>query len=98
MEISIGTRMIRPLMKTLLDAWNEGPFVFISSVDVYGYPEWVPVTEDHPLDATYSDYAGGKVHCEALLRQVAGERGRDDFCILRPPHIWGRTRAATNGW
>lgn len=76
-------------METLLDAWDKGAFVFISSVDVYGYPRWVPVTEDHPLDETYSGYGQGKVRCEALLREAAQARGRDNLSILRPPHIWG---------
>lgn len=75
-------------METLLDTWDQGAFVFISSVDVYGYAQWVPVTEDHPLNA-YSDYGHGKVRCEALLWAAAQARGRDDFSILRPPHIWG---------
>jgi len=76
-------------METLLDAWDEGAFVFISSVDVYGHAQYVPIDEDHPLDETYSGYGWGKVRCKALLREVAQARGRDDFSILRPPHIWG---------
>ena len=39
-------------MEILLDAWEQGAFVFISSLDVYGYARRLPVTEDHPLDAT----------------------------------------------
>jgi nucleoside-diphosphate-sugar epimerase len=76
-------------MQTLLEVWDTGPFVFISSVDVYGYPQYVSVDEDHPLDEAFSGYARGKVHCEGLLREAAQVRGRDDFAILRPPHIWG---------
>lgn len=76
-------------METLLDAWDQGAFVFISSVDVYGHAQYVPIDEDHPLDETYSGYGRGKIHCEALLREIAQARGRDDFSILRPPHIWG---------
>jgi nucleoside-diphosphate-sugar epimerase len=77
-------------MRALLEQWNTGAFVFISSVDVYGYPqEKIPVTEEHPLDPSYSPYGGGKVRCEALLQAAAEARGRQDFSILRPPHIWG---------
>lgn len=76
-------------MQTLLDAWDAGPFVFISSVDVYGYPHYLPIDEEHGLDETYSGYAGGKVRCETLLHEAAQARERDDFAILRPPHIWG---------
>lgn len=76
-------------MNVLLEAWDQGPFVYISSVDVYGYPKWVPVTEDHPLHENYSDYGRGKVKCEELLRIKALERGRNDFSILRPGNIFG---------
>ena len=74
-------------METLLNAWESGPFVFISSVDVYGYATDRPITEDTPLQP-YSAYGAGKVRCEAML-QPAAIKGRYHFSILRPPHIWG---------
>ncbi|MBV9791402.1 MAG: NAD(P)-dependent oxidoreductase [Chloroflexi bacterium] len=74
-------------METLLDAWESGPFVFISSVDVYGYATDRPITENTPLHP-YSAYGAGKVRCEAML-QAAAIKGRYHFSILRPPHIWG---------
>jgi nucleoside-diphosphate-sugar epimerase len=79
-------------MQALLGQWDTGPFVFISSTDVYGYAQELPVTEAHPLDPAYSSYGGGKVSCEALLQAAAAARGRQDFSILRPPHIWGPHR------
>lgn len=61
-----------------------------SSVDVYGYPQYLPVDEGHPLDEAYSGYGRGKVRCEGLLlREAAQARRRDNSAILRPPHIWG---------
>jgi nucleoside-diphosphate-sugar epimerase len=76
-------------MQALLDHWDSGAFVFVSSTDVYGYTHELPATEAHPLDPAYSSYGGGKVRCEALLQDAAAARGRQDFSILRPPHIWG---------
>jgi nucleoside-diphosphate-sugar epimerase len=73
-------------MRVLLGTWQRGPFVFISSVDVYGWPLQNPVTEDQPL---LTPYAWGKVRCEELLADAARRRGKADFSILRPPHIWG---------
>jgi nucleoside-diphosphate-sugar epimerase len=75
-------------MASLLDAWESGPFVFISSVDVYGYASDRPITEDTPLNP-YSAYGTGKVRCEALLAEAAAAKGNSNFSILRPPHIWG---------
>lgn len=75
-------------MSSLLDAWQAGPFVFISSVDVYGYVEHTPITEDTPLKP-YSAYGQGKVRCEAMLEAAGAAKGNLNFSILRPPHIWG---------
>lgn len=76
-------------MRTLLDNWREGPFVFISSLDVYGITDADPITEQHPLSTTYNEYATGKVICEQLLQERAREHRRTDFSILRAPYIWG---------
>lgn len=75
-------------MASLPDAWESGPFVFISSVDVYGYATDRPITEDTPLNP-YSDYGAGKVRCETMLAAAAAAKGNSNFSILRPPHIWG---------
>lgn len=73
----------------LADAWDRGPFVYISSTSVYGNDTHsVLVTEDHPLDEN-EDYQRGKVRSEAMLRQIAQARRRSDFTILRPPFIMG---------
>jgi nucleoside-diphosphate-sugar epimerase len=74
-------------MEALLSTWGQGPFVFISSVSVYGRSRWVPTTEEHPLD-DQSSYGRGKIDCETLLTEYARQKGRTDFSILRPPHIW----------
>lgn len=81
----------------LLDAWTHGPFVFVSSLDVYGAPQQIPIGEDHPLvesAASYDQgdltgYAYGKVLCERMLAAKAATQGRSDYASLRAPHIWG---------
>ncbi len=78
-------------MAALLEAWEHGPFVFISSVSVYGESLWLPTTEDHPLNDT-SGYGQGKIRAEKLLAAAASQRGRQDWSVLRPPHIWGPDR------
>jgi nucleoside-diphosphate-sugar epimerase len=70
--------------RALVESWREGPFVFTSTLDVYGLASGL-VTEDAPLSATFTDYARGKVECERLL----GAAGRGDHTILRAPYIWG---------
>jgi nucleoside-diphosphate-sugar epimerase len=78
-------------MRTLLDAWEQGSFVFISSVDVYGYPDHVPVEEEDQLMPSWpaDAYGRAKVCCEQLLQEAAQSKGRGDWSVLRPPHIWG---------
>ena len=76
-------------MQALLDGWHAGPFVFVSSLDVYGFVGAAPVTEDQPLSETYGDYGRGKVICEGMLADRAAADGRTDFVSCRAPHILG---------
>lgn len=75
--------------QALLDGWQHGPFVFLSSLDVYGYSTAPLIGEDTPLDETHNDYARGKIVCERLLAAAAQRQGRSDWSSLRAPHIWG---------
>jgi nucleoside-diphosphate-sugar epimerase len=76
-------------MEALLGAWESGPFVFISSLDVYGLAGPGPITEDTPTTETYNDYSRGKVICERMLAEAAARAGRADHVMLRAPYIWG---------
>lgn len=72
-------------MAALLAGWPRGPFVFISSLDVYGFAGAGVITEDTPVTESHTDYARGKVICERLL----ADAGRSDWVALRAPYIWG---------
>lgn len=73
-------------MRVLLDAWGSGPFVYISSLDVYGWPTVPWITEATPLlGAAFNEYAHGKVVCERMIAAA----GRTDYTSLRAPYIWG---------
>ena len=76
-------------MEDLLAGWQTGPFVFISSLDVYGFAGPGPITETTPVSESYTDYSRGKVVCERLLVEAAGRAGRSDHVALRAPYIWG---------
>ena len=79
-------------MNALLDGWRVGPFVFMSSLDVYGLTNDQDIDETHPLSSSYNDYATGKVHCEQVLEARASSPttgGQRHFVSLRAPHIWG---------
>lgn len=76
-------------MQALLSSWQEGRFIFISSLDVYGLTSAELVTEDSPLCETYNDYSRGKVICERLLGEAAGRSGRHEPVMLRAPYIFG---------
>lgn len=75
-------------MQALLDGWQAGPFVFFSSLDVYGLATAPLISEETPLDEDYNDYARGKIVSERLLLEAAQRQGRPDFTSLRAPHIW----------
>src|SRR5262249_15513882 len=75
-------------MQALLSAWQDGPFVFFSSLDVYGFSKAPLISEDEALDESYNDYARGKVVSERLLEEAAKQAARGGMSILRAPHIW----------
>ena len=62
-------------MQALLDGWQAGPFIFINSLDVYGFAQTSPITETHGLNENYGDYARGKIVCERLLTEKAQALG-----------------------
>lgn len=76
-------------MQALLAGWQTGPFVFLSSLDVYGFAGPGPITEDTPPREDYTDYGRGKVACERLLAEAAARSGRGGHVMLRAPYIWG---------
>lgn len=76
-------------MKILLNNWEHGPFIFISSVDVYGYQRQNKIIDELcPLSGEMNPYSAGKIACETLLIQDAKRRGRNDFTIFRSPWIF----------
>jgi UDP-glucose 4-epimerase len=69
----------------LLEAMNECGvkiLVFSSSATVYGEPQFLPLTEDHPLSAT-NPYGRSKLMIEDMLRDVHKSDASWRFGILR---------------
>ena len=56
--------------------------VFSSSATVYGDPDFLPITEDHPLRST-NPYGRSKLHIEEMLRDVAISNPDFTAAILR---------------
>jgi len=82
-------------MEVLLKNWENGPFVFISSLDVYGtHPKSAIVDETHPLSGERNPYSAGKISCEEILIEAAKKRGRSDFSIFRAPWIFSPSHAS----
>jgi nucleoside-diphosphate-sugar epimerase len=74
--------------RRLLTKWGRGPFILLSSTDVYGPLRRIPADESHPLDPSHW-YGRGKMACEEQLRSAAKSRKRTDYVIFRPPYILG---------
>jgi len=69
----------------LLEAMKEcgvTNLVFSSSATVYGEPQRLPLTEDHPLSAT-NPYGRTKLMVEEMLRDVQKSDASWRICILR---------------
>ncbi|MDY6967912.1 MAG: NAD(P)-dependent oxidoreductase [Spirochaetota bacterium] len=75
-------------MLALLEIWNKGPFIFISSTDVYGPLRKIPADEEHPLMPS-NWYGFGKSICEQTLQFSGRMKGNDNFVIFRAPYILG---------
>lgn len=74
-----------------LDAFAapERQYVFVSTVDVFGYPlSRLPVRESDEHREPNSPYALAKRDCERLV-QAAGEAGRLAVTIIRPGYSMG---------
>ncbi len=56
--------------------------VFSSSATVYGDPDFLPITEDHPLRST-NPYGRSKLHIEEMLRDLAASDPDFTAAILR---------------
>jgi len=67
-----------------------GQFIFVSTVDVYGYPlARLPFREDDPWHpTTQSPYADEKRLCEKLFRQASSD-GDLPLTIARPAYSFG---------
>jgi UDP-glucose 4-epimerase len=61
---------------------NVRTLVFSSSATVYGDPQWLPLTEDHPLSAT-NPYGRTKLMIEEILRDLYRSDDSWRFAILR---------------
>ncbi|MET3984708.1 condensation domain-containing protein [Streptomyces sp. PvR034] len=76
-------------MEAMVDAWNGGPFVFVSSVDAYGQPAGALVAEESPSREELSAYGRAKIDCERILLAAAGTGGRGGASAVRSPIVWG---------
>ncbi|KJK59367.1 condensation domain-containing protein [Saccharothrix sp. ST-888] len=79
-------------MRTLVDSWRRGSFVFVSSIDAYGRPAGVEVAEGAPAELPVSAYGQGKLDCERILLEAAGTQGRGPASAVRSPIVWGPHR------
>ncbi|MFH9352392.1 condensation domain-containing protein [Kitasatospora sp. NPDC017646] len=76
-------------MRTLLDGWSGGPFVFVSSIDAYGRPSGTDVAEGGPSGAPVTAYGQAKLDCERMLFETAAATGRGPATVVRAPIVWG---------
>ncbi|MEV7602314.1 condensation domain-containing protein [Kitasatospora sp. NPDC089797] len=76
-------------MRTLLDGWTGGPFVFVSSIDAYGRPAGTDVAEGGPSGAPVTAYGQAKLDCERMLFETAEATGHGPATVVRAPIVWG---------
>lgn len=69
---------------------NNAKLVYLSSY-VYGTPEYMPIDENHPIQA-FNPYATTKVMCEEMCRGYARDFGVP-MVVFRPFNIYGKGQA-----
>ena len=75
--------------QNLLAALPRPPshIVFASTLDVYGVPEWLPLTEDHPTNPVTA-YGEAKLLAERTLEDYCRKHDKK-LTILRLSHVYG---------
>ena len=105
---AVGESVAKPLLYydnnvvgtiRLLEAMREAGvrnLVFSSSATVYGDPQRLPLTEDHPLSATNA-YGQSKLMIEEILRDVSRSEAGWRVALLRYFNPVGAHRSGTIG-
>ncbi|MBK7663932.1 MAG: UDP-glucose 4-epimerase GalE [Sterolibacteriaceae bacterium] len=105
---AVGESVAKPLLYydnnvvgtiRLLEAMREAGvrnLVFSSSATVYGDPQRLPLTEDHPLSATNA-YGRSKLMIEEILRDVSRSEAGWRVALLRYFNPVGAHRSGTIG-
>lgn len=76
-------------MWTLVQNWRKGPFIYVSSMDVYGETRGCLIDEQEPLRPA-TNYGLGKLLCEQMLIYEGGILEKNNYKIFRLPYIFGR--------
>ena len=105
---AVGESVAKPLLYydnnvvgtiRLIEAMREAGvrnLVFSSSATVYGDPQHLPLTEDHPLSATNA-YGQSKLMIEEILRDVARSEAGWRVALLRYFNPVGAHKSGTIG-
>lgn len=67
----------------VMRAHNCRKLVYSSSCNVYGEPQFVPITEDHPISSAASPYGWTKLMTEQIMRDLHGSDPNWAITILR---------------
>lgn len=87
-----NTRMTLNALTAAADC-GVGRVVLISTSEVYGSAQTIPITEEHPLHPQ-SVYAASKVACDQLGLSWSRQIGGPEIAILRPFNTYGPRQSA----
>lgn len=62
--------------------------IYVSTIQVYGYPFLDEITEDTPINPTNDFYSISKAESEEVIKEISSEKNLS-FTIIRPGAIYG---------
>lgn len=77
----------------VMEAHNVYQLVFSSSCTVYGNPEKLPITEDHPTGDVTNVYGRTKHFIEGMLKDIAvANRVSDDCTVIQGIRLYNTVK------
>jgi len=85
--------MTLSLLETIRKVGKKPKLVYMSSTNIYGNPEYLPIDEKHPIKPL-EPYSASKAGAEMFCQAYSSSYGFD-YASIRSPNVYGPSQAET---